>query len=807
MTWGKSREKNKISIKHSIGFTLLRGVFSIYIIVAIIVTLAHMVTEYFNVKKMVKNDLVLYQTTYQQPLSDALWDLEEDRINTITDGIIKLPSITAVEILDNDNHIISTRESKSKTHANPIYGLDSLIEHRFDIHYRRENENSLVGVGVFYSNRDVVISKLSTGFTLIIINSIIKTLALWGIFLWLVKPLLIKPLEDFSQAVERVNVNDLDKFHVNINSPKRNELHLLADSFNDMALRLYHSLEDIKASSFALNHANNYLEQLLSSAQEMMQVDSKEQLFKLYVQYLHKGIEELQFNQLNVTYLNGINKRENEFTSVNYQLNVEDDKWDSLLHFTKLNEEVFRQLPAKYQQLEQDAFIIKKDMSAEFVIPLMSKNKTLAVLTLSLITDTSLSTGDNSYVKTLTQLLVLIFTQLDNHQYLELQVKKRTFELEDSHQKIEQKALELQRVSNYKTQFLANMSHEIRTPMNGIFGSLQILQHSKGGSESDELIATALTSCKSLLTILNDILDFSKIEAGKVEFECKDFDLKKLLQSIYNELQPIAMENSIRFTLHFNDNFHQYWLGDVTRVKQVLINIISNALKFTSNGEVNINISATTEISVEVEDSGIGISEDVLDNIFNRFEQADKSTTRKYGGTGLGINIALNLAKMMAGNISVKSQLGKGSCFVIHLPLKRSIGHKISREKELLSAPELSNIEVLLAEDIAINRTIFNKLMAPTKANILMAKNGAECIELFNRHHPKAIFMDIQMPVMDGIEACRIIRKSSNMPVIAITANVMDEDVKLYKEVGFDRVLSKPLQLHELYEACIKYIT
>jgi CheY-like chemotaxis protein len=238
----------------------------------------------------------------------------------------------------------------------------------------------------------------------------------------------------------------------------------------------------------------------------------------------------------------------------------------------------------------------------------------------------------------------------------------------------------------------------------------------------------------------------------------------------------------------------------------MLINIIANAVKFTLEGSVIINISGSDKITVEVIDTGIGMSEEVLVRIFERFEQADKSTTRKYGGTGLGLNIAFNLAKMMGGNIDVKSQLGEGSFFIIHLPLVRTNREKIPKERETLNTPELSDITALLAEDSAINRKIFNKLMSPTNVNILQAKNGTECIELFNIHHPDVIFMDIQMPIMDGVEACKIIRGSSNIPIIAITANVMDEDVKLYKEIGFDCILSKPVELRELYESCVKHI-
>jgi len=805
----------KIPIKDSIGFNLIRGVFSIYIIIAIIVTLGHMVIEYFNVKQMIENDLALYQTTYEQQLSDALWDLEEDRIKTIVAGVIKLPSITAVQVLDAEHHLIVSQQKNTEITLSNNITNDQMIRHHFEIKYLRENEQSLVGFGVFYSNREVVLSKLSTGFTLIIINSIIKTLALWGIFLWLVKPMLVQPLEHLSKTVKELTVDDLSNFYMDIDSPKRNELKVLAESFNDMALRLHQSMQEINATSFALNHANNYLEQLLLSAQKMMQVDSKEQLLQQYVQYLYNGIETLQCNEVNFICLNRLTKNENKFISVDYKLKSQTKTKDlpiesiesiEFIEFMKLEERIVDQLPSEYQQITEYAYIEKEEVSSKLIIPFGTQDQTLGVITLSSLKEIILSPADASYLKTLTQLLTLIFNQLDNQQSLEQQVKIRTFELEESHHKIEQKAQELEKVSQYKTQFLANMSHEIRTPMNGIFGSLQILQHSVEDKESHELILTALTSCDSLLIILNDILDFSKIEVGKITLESNYFNIEQLLKIIANELQPTATEKSIELTLNFSQDYYKHWLGDPVRVKQILINIISNALKFTHEGSVNINVSGSQEILIEVVDTGIGMSVEALNSIFERFEQADKSTTREYGGTGLGVNIALSLAKLMRGSIKAQSKLDEGSRFVIQLPLERTIIPPMLKKESSRSLPELEHIDVLLAEDNAINRTIFNKLMTPTKANILMAKNGAECIELFNIHQPKVIFMDIQMPVMDGIEACKAIREKSNIPIIAVTANVMTEDVKCYKEVGFDCVLSKPIQLQGLYDACVKYI-
>jgi CheY-like chemotaxis protein len=207
------------------------------------------------------------------------------------------------------------------------------------------------------------------------------------------------------------------------------------------------------------------------------------------------------------------------------------------------------------------------------------------------------------------------------------------------------------------------------------------------------------------------------------------------------------------------------------------------------------------------------MSEEALKGIFQRFEQADNSTTRQYGGTGLGTNIALSLAKLMMGNITAKSQLGIGSQFTITLPLppvKNSHNSQkpseiTSSQQDELQTPQLSGVKVLLAEDNAINRLIFNKLMSPTAAKVSIATNGEECIELFNKKQPDIIFMDIQMPVMDGISACELIKQQSNIPIIALTANVMREDILSYEKVGFDGILSKPIELEKLYRLCADF--
>lgn len=791
-----------IPIKSSIGFNLLRGVFSIYIIVAIVVTVIHMLIEYFNVKKMIQEDLALYQTTYENQLADALWDLDEERIFTISEGIIKLPAVTALSILDTSGDIIVLR-SKHET--------KSLIKHKFAIKYLRENESSVVGYAIFYSDRETVFTKLSTGFTLIIINSVIKTFALWGIFLWLVKPMLIRPLEELTDRVRNVTIEELDNI-TPIKVPRvKNEIYMLSQSFNDMKQRLKLSLLSVQTTSTALNTSNNYLEQLIKSAQKMMQAENKKLLLECYMQYLFHGIENLSHCRVRFIYSSYLSAEEKLYFSLDYQVTYNHDTADVPTEITLSNEEIFTKQPIEYQEIERSLSLKSAIANKKIIVPYIWKNKLLAIMTVKLESNIAFSSTCLSYLTTLNQLLTLNMKQIDIKQQLENKVQVRTAELEKSHQEIALKAQELEKTSRYKTKFLANMSHEIRTPMNGVLGSLQLLQQSLLNKESMELVNTALSSSKCLLTIINDILDVTKIEAGKLTLELANFNCQTLIENIINEMHPQTQEQHSELTLQVSDDFTSLWFGDAIRVKQILLNIISNAVKFTKNGQVIIKLSSSSNgLSICVIDTGIGMSEQALKSIFHRFEQADSSTTRQYGGTGLGTNIALSLAKLMKGDITAESQLNKGSKFIITLPLapeNKSVkayeeNTKYRPQHEQVKTPHLSGVSILLAEDNAINRLIFNKLMTPTAVEIIIATNGKECIELFKQRQPDIIFMDIQMPVMDGITACKLIKKEADIPIIALTANVMKEDVLMYEEAGFNGVLSKPIELGKLYQIC-----
>ncbi len=360
--------------------------------------------------------------------------------------------------------------------------------------------------------------------------------------------------------------------------------------------------------------------------------------------------------------------------------------------------------------------------------------------------------------------------------------------------------------STAKSLFLANMSHEIRTPMNGVLGTLQVLDQQPQSPESHELLVNATISSRALLTIINDILDFSKIEAGKLSLENVAFDLDAIIKSVENSVQNPLQEQGNTLVVNRVKNYHRYWVGDPVRIKQILLNILSNAVKFTEQGKISVTLAQTpnASLAITISDTGIGMSQDYLNSLFSRFEQADKSTTRKFGGTGLGMAITKSLIDIMDGEILVESELGKGSTFIIHLPLTQEQHCKISSSKEhVIDPPNLEGLNAVLAEDNTINQTIFLSMMKKTGIKMQVANNGREAIDLVKKFSPDVVFMDIQMPIMDGVEACMKIKKIyPNIPIIAVTANVMDDDISYYMASGFENYLAKPIELSRLYQLC-----
>ena len=363
-----------------------------------------------------------------------------------------------------------------------------------------------------------------------------------------------------------------------------------------------------------------------------------------------------------------------------------------------------------------------------------------------------------------------------------------------------------------KSEFLAQMSHEIRTPLNGVLGMATALGQTEVAPPQQHMINTMMASGDLLLAIINDVLDLAKIEAGEIELEETGLSLVQLLDWTASAFKPACDAKAISFQTSIEPAAQGWYRGDPTRIRQILSNLVSNAIKFTETGQVSVTVSLTKidaderhHLLVAVEDSGIGISPDRIAAIFDPFIQADNSTTRAYGGTGLGLPICGRLAEHMGGSIQVESRPGEGSTFTASLCLLPAEAPVIApAPAPETRVPPSRTLRFLVVDDVATNRLVLASLLAPFGVSTTDAASGAEAIEISSREPFDAILMDVQMPVMDGIEATRLIRTAERLaghtrtPIIAVTANVMREQIASYLAAGMDTHLAKPLKQEQL---------
>ena len=375
---------------------------------------------------------------------------------------------------------------------------------------------------------------------------------------------------------------------------------------------------------------------------------------------------------------------------------------------------------------------------------------------------------------------------------------ERARELQLAKEKAEQ-------ASKVKSVFLANMSHEIRTPMNSILGTLQLLSQASLEPTLQNLVSKAGYSAKTLLTIVNDVLDYSKIEANQLTLENAPFSALEISESVMSDLLPEAEVRQISLTLESADNFIDGWAGDAVRIRQILLNLVSNAVKFTHKGGVRVELlcGPQTEnpwLQFNVSDTGIGMSEEVQQLVFERFAQADSSTTRKYGGTGLGMSITSSLVNLMEGDLTVNSQPGLGTHIAVRLPLKPASLSTEPASQQTAEPPQLRGRRILVAEDNDINQMVLASMLESTAAEVTFVANGLEAVEAVGSSSFDLVLMDIQMPEMDGIEAFKLINQQhKNLPIVALTANVSPRDVSAYLNTGFTSHIGKPIDMQLLY--------
>ncbi len=363
-----------------------------------------------------------------------------------------------------------------------------------------------------------------------------------------------------------------------------------------------------------------------------------------------------------------------------------------------------------------------------------------------------------------------------------------------------------------KSAFLAQMSHEIRTPLNGVLGMAQAMAREELSERQRERLRVLRESGEALLALLNDILDLSRIESGRMALEEVEFDVGQVAGSVRETFSAIAAQKGLSFSVEVAPEAAGVYRGDPLRLRQILSNLVSNALKFTDQGAVSVRIAADGDgLVATIRDTGIGIPHDILVRLFSKFEQGDASISRRYGGTGLGLAICSDLAALMGGDVAVESAVGEGAVFTLRLPLTRVhepqvVAPRTSPVPEALP-PGDHPLRVLVAEDNPTNQAVIRAILDAAQITPQVVDDGQAAVDAWESGAWDLILMDVQMPRMDGVTATAVIRGRERAeglprtPIIALTANAMDDQVREYRQAGMDLVVTKPIRAEDLFEA------
>jgi PAS domain S-box-containing protein len=915
-----------VALRDSIAARLLRIIFGAYLVVAVFVTCVQLALEYRNTQNRVLAEIHAMQNTFGRAISDAMWNYNTEVLRGIVSGIKEIPIVQGVKIDDAKGALVHAMGSLQDEHGQRLRAtpegrlvpaeqndglFDEVLSRQYPIVYTDEHGmQRLIGRWTVYSNQQVIVNQVKYAFFLILVNAVVKTLALWFIFLYVVRRWLGRPLQQLSEFVGKLNIHNLgDKVFV-LDDRGHHELHLLASKINAMVegLRnsvaknaaLYTDLQQENAerrgAEDALRGSEQRLRSIIDNSPAVIYLKDLEGRYVMvnrrYMQLHHVGADAIEgktdfdifpselaaaFQAVDRRVLAAAAAQQAEelvplddglhtFVSVKFPLHDASGKTYAICGIStditerKRAEEALHHSEEKYRSIVEGALegIFRVSIEGR----MLSINPAGArMLGYGSVDDLLNNVTDVAYqVYAHPQERELIVSALLEHgavsnQELELRradgqtlwasVSARlvrdegnrplfieTFasdvtarklaeaELKRNHERLEElvaertaeltQAKEVADVaSRAKSAFLANMGHELRTPLNAVLGFAQILRQDHGLTERQVRgLNTIQKSGEHLLALIDDVLDLAKVEAGKIELFPEPVDLRDFLDLIAEIIRVRAQDNALRFVVDVPGDLPRTACFDAKRLRQVLLNLLNNAFKFTDEGHVTLRArvmrrcDTRAQLRFEVEDSGVGIAPDLLETIFLRFEQAGEAARRAHG-TGLGLAISRQLVRLMGGDIRVDSQLGQGSrfWFDLELPVALAPAPDTAAPKQITTGYLGPRCKVLVVDDNAGNRATITEFLSPLGFEVMEADNGQTGLACAQAVTPDLILMDCAMPVMGGREATRRLHQlpeCKDVPIIVVSANASNAERQDILAGGASAYLPKPIDLDRL---------
>ncbi len=776
-----------VPLKNSIATRLLKIVFSVYLCVTISVTLIHMVVEYEHTRRQVIIELQHIESIFHPALSRALWEMNIKQVRSALLGLEQLQSVIGFQVYDNKGNTIAMagrvimpdgkgilveKNGTIISEKDPI----GLFWHEFTVSYLRVDQKFDVGKVRIYSSQSVVFEKLALGFFFLIVNAVIKTIALLGIILFVFQKILIRPLSDLTNATREVNLDNLEDVIINVNTSPDNELKVLEKAFNDMVGNLL--------------RARLRLSEYMRQEKEKLEILVKERTHELALSEAKHRRSEAEMEALfaSMTDIILVINQEGRY------LKIAPSSPDLLYKPSK--DLINKTLHDVFPKAEADRFL-------EVIRASISQQTTVSI-EYDMVINQKRIWFDGRVSPISNERAIFVARDITERRQWEL-------ELEDARYVAETANLA-------KTQFLANMSHELRTPLNAIIGFSNILWRSKNlNSDEKKSIKIIRNGGEHLLALINEVLELSKIEAGRIDLNEKDFNLYQMIVSIREMFEKKLKNMEIIFSINYMDNLPRKIRTDETKLRQILINLVGNAMKFTQQGSITLNVTGNTypgdnessfAICFEIIDTGIGIEPSEQEHIFNAFAQAENIHSSS-SGTGLGLTICRKYIQFLSGEITVESEVGKGSIFRFQIPVLKSKTTQSKPAGHNLLVDPAHSARILIVDDNASHCQVLYQLLEPLGFELKIASNGKEAVETANQWGPHLIWMDMRMPVMDGFEATTQIKASpqgKDTAIIAVTASAFEEDRSKVIKHGCSDFVRKPFKEQEIFEMLHKHL-